>query len=197
MFSIYQIRRKDSGKSYVGWTSRTPEQRFVRHCYSARKGSKSYFHAAIRKYGIAAWDIRTLAICESAEEAKRLEKEFIAKIGSVEWGYNLTNGGDGLSDPTGKIACKISLTLKGRGLGIPKSRATRLRMSAAQKALCKNPEYKLRRSLIQKGKKLSVAHRIALSNSHVGIEYGPASELRKKRISESISKWWTKRRACS
>lgn len=189
MATVYYIVRSASGKGYVGWTSLSPEKRFERHCQLAVKGSKTHFHAAIRKYGAGAWEIRTLALTESVEEAKLLERKFIEQLDSVECGYNLTNGGDGLSDPTGEISRKISRTLKGRGLGIPKSELTKQKMRGPKSA-----EHRLHISQVRIGKKFSLRHRRSLSLAKIGKKTGPASIERRERIRASITSWWERRR---
>lgn len=84
-----------NGKRYVGITSRTPEQRW-RNGLGYRGGS---FELAINKYG---WDGFTHEILFSElteEQAKQKEIELIRAFRSNQrdFGYNLTDGGDGVS----------------------------------------------------------------------------------------------------
>lgn len=89
---IYCITNKINGKKYVGLTTRGIEQRFDEHCKA-----DSYVGKAIRKYGEGNFSISVLDTAESREELTRKEIDWISKLGAFGDGYNLTNGGDGVS----------------------------------------------------------------------------------------------------
>ena len=89
------ITKYDFDKYYVGITSRKPEIRW-KNGYGYY--TQSYFYNAIKKYG---WNnIEHYIIAENAtqEEACKLEAILIKKLESnnKKYGYNLTNGGDGV-----------------------------------------------------------------------------------------------------
>lgn len=100
---IYKITNKVNGKIYIGKTSKTAQYRFKRHVQEAVSKNKLgrnnfYFHKALVKYGRDNFSIDVLQECETAEEAAKLEIEYISKYHSQDHliGYNLTKGGEGV-----------------------------------------------------------------------------------------------------
>ncbi len=96
-YSIYKATTP-SGKVYIGKTSGTLSSRISAHRYDAVVRKKEWaFSRAIRKYG---HHIKWTIICDkiySYSEINYLEKFHIMKNKSnqPEYGYNLTDGGDG------------------------------------------------------------------------------------------------------
>lgn len=92
---------RTNGKRYIGWTSKTMEERWQFHCMMAMKfNSRLIFHQAIRKYGPESFDHKVLVVTESMIEAKNYEKTYIElhqtfAFDLQHWGYNGTRGGDG------------------------------------------------------------------------------------------------------
>jgi len=66
MSLIYKHTFKTTGKSYIGKTSQTMEQRLYNHTFLAKKGSETHFHRAIRKYGVE--DIISIIIEDNIAE---------------------------------------------------------------------------------------------------------------------------------
>jgi len=90
----------ENGKSYIGYTSKSMDERLNEHIMDAKRESQRRFHKAIRKYGS---DSITSEIVEknivTEEDAKRKEKEYIKKFntfGRESNGYNMTPGGEGV-----------------------------------------------------------------------------------------------------
>jgi len=105
MSFIYLIT-SPSGKHYVGQSTSTFEgkrnwyRRFEKYSSTDRKIAN-----AIKKYG---WDNMKFEIIEennawSKKELNDREIYWIAEYKSVELGYNMTNGGDGLDSESAKI----------------------------------------------------------------------------------------------
>lgn len=97
MWIVYKHTNKINGKSYIGITSRKPEDRWGNNGRKYRGLNDSgCFYNAIRKYG---WDNFTHNILFTGlneEEAKLKEKEMISFYNSfAPNGYNLTLGGEG------------------------------------------------------------------------------------------------------
>jgi group I intron endonuclease len=94
---VYLVTNRNNGKVYVGWTVRSSERRFYRHCCEAVSGSSFYFHRAICKWGEDAFDVVDLCEADSNKQAKYLECLFIAalKTNDPQFGYNMTAGGQG------------------------------------------------------------------------------------------------------
>lgn len=88
---IYKITNKVNGKSYIGQTRYTIEFRWRQHQH---KKDNTYFHNAIKKYGIDNFSIEVLEEC-NVEDLNSREIFYIAKYDTFHNGYNLTLGGDG------------------------------------------------------------------------------------------------------
>lgn len=86
-----------SAKRYVGITSVGIAERWKQHISAAKAcRHKSALHAAIRKYGEAAFTIDQIGSAETWKELCSMERSAIAKYGTFgPGGYNLTLGGDG------------------------------------------------------------------------------------------------------
>jgi len=96
---IYKVTNKIDGKSYIGQTTKTLEQRKREHKGNAKRGVGFYFYNAIRKYSWKNFKWKVIEKCDSKEELNEMEKYYIAKYGTYcldeIGGYNLTLGGKG------------------------------------------------------------------------------------------------------
>jgi group I intron endonuclease len=94
---IYKATNKLNQKSYIGKTERTFGIRLAEHIRDAKKENiTSYFHRALRKYGIDNFELTILAETDNLIELSNLEVEFIAKLNTLKPnGYNITEGGTG------------------------------------------------------------------------------------------------------
>jgi hypothetical protein len=98
MGCVYLATNTVNGKAYVGKTTGTMRDRRRGHEYSAEHGSTLPFHRALRKYSADAfkWEMLFRGTDENALFAA--EKKFIVMLGTkCPGGYNLTDGGEGLS----------------------------------------------------------------------------------------------------
>lgn len=95
---VYFALNRTNGKAYAGLTNRTASERFAEHCSDAKKGSQTYFHKALRKYGLEAFDVITVWKGSDLNEAKKVEIRLISgmRLRDDCFGYNLTDGGDGV-----------------------------------------------------------------------------------------------------
>jgi len=101
MFLCYQARCKVTGKSYIGMTGQTLDQRIKSHARDARRGAPFCFHRAIRKYGLDAFEVEAISTHQTQEDALNAEFEHIRKLGTVAPnGYNMTPGGAGVLSMT-------------------------------------------------------------------------------------------------
>ena len=119
MFIVYMLTNQISGKSYLGYSSKTVEDRFTTHIRYAESGGTTHLAKAIRKYPIDSWKLETLIQnIETKPEALAKEIELIAFYNTFPFGYNLTSGGErGYHTIKSKESClKISKALKGRKL---------------------------------------------------------------------------------
>lgn len=93
---VYRIEFPD-GKSYIGATRKTPEERLARHIYQSKIDSNRKVYQAIRLFGTDDLKIHVLFHSNEIDFNDLLEKEryFISKYNSIEEGYNTTHGGEG------------------------------------------------------------------------------------------------------
>lgn len=100
-YIVYCHKNTVNNKCYIGWTSATIEKRWKQHCNSSRYGSKTYFHAAIKKYGDSVWEHHILQNCNNYEEACQAEIQWISDMKTCllndeeGCGYNQLPGGAG------------------------------------------------------------------------------------------------------
>jgi len=151
-------------KRYIGQTTWPLERRRNRHeCLALRCGSKTYFHNALRKYGLNSfeWDALTLPI-QDKEERNAQEKLFIQLFRShdPECGYNLTLGGEG-GIPTTITRRKLSEARNRRVISEATRQRTRQSMMGKKNALgvVQSEEARRNTSLALKGKPKSESHR--------------------------------------
>jgi group I intron endonuclease len=92
---IYIIENLENGKSYIGQTTRTIEQRFNEHCKSF--SGCHMLRNAIQKYGRDCFSIEAIWEGECPQEQlNELEIHYIKHFNSIyPHGYNLTYGGEG------------------------------------------------------------------------------------------------------
>ena len=89
-------------KVYIGQTVKNVKKRFIHHCSDARKGSNTHLHRAMRKYGVENFHIieieKVVADNIQSLNSKLNEREtfYINQYNSMDNGYNLTLGGDGM-----------------------------------------------------------------------------------------------------
>lgn len=138
---IYKAQNIINGKRYIGYTTKTLEERKIAHQVNSSYNIKGYFYNAIRKYGEDNFIWEEIDYAEySKEELVYLEKYWIAFFYSnnPKYGYNMTSGGDGIPDykHTNKAKKKISEAGKGR----KHSEETKKKLSELKKGE-KNPFY--------------------------------------------------------
>ena len=162
---VYKHTNKENGKSYIGVTSQSAQQRW-------RNGTgykdNQHFYRAIQKYTWAGFYHEILAVGLTEAEAKDLEIATIKEFSSADkkYGYNVTHGGDG-------------------SLGHPHSEETRKRMSESRIGkYCGKNSHNYGRTLSDDiRKKMSAAKK----TSYLGAGnpfYGKAhSEFSKQKIS--------------
>lgn len=91
---IYKISNINTGKCYIGKTTKSIEERFKNHLYSSKHGSNTILHKSIRKHGIDVFDIEIIENC--CENIDEREKYWINEFDSMmPNGYNMTTGGEG------------------------------------------------------------------------------------------------------
>lgn len=145
-FYIYKITNNINGKIYIG-KSKSPHSRFKRHLYVASHpdaGPHQFqpIHAALAKYGKDSFSFEIIEECNFENEIFAREIYWIAYCKSnmtkyPEYGYNLTDGGEGASGlfPSTETRAKISKANDGENNGMfgqTHSVQTRQNMSKSQ-----------------------------------------------------------------
>ncbi len=95
MFVLYKLTSKTSGKSYIGYSKKTLNERWDEHQREARRSRKKYkIHYAIRKYGANDFLVEQIDETITLHEALQKEIELISKYNTFYDGYNMTLGGE-------------------------------------------------------------------------------------------------------
>lgn len=186
-WTIYCHTHIESGRRYIGLTKQTMERRWASHVSKSRsaKGGRWHFPNAIRKYGPKAFSHEILAVCDTLEEANRIEREKIVefKTRDPEFGFNLAEGGGSQPHPIRRnpwddpefrakhIGChKFLHTAEARAnnkvaLNTPESKAKR---SAASKEVTSRPDVLAKISAAAAGRVVTKAQRQQLASARRG-----------------------------
>lgn len=95
--NIYKVINLLNGKSYVGVTVNTIQERFTQHVYmSTSRSSSGSLQSAIYRHGREKFSIELLEVSELQDLSSK-EKNWISVSGSIApSGYNLNSGGAGI-----------------------------------------------------------------------------------------------------
>ena len=96
MAYIYKITNSINNFSYIGQTIKTPEERFLEHCYKSHSEKHpTPLHRAMKELGENNFKIEIVEEC-SVEQLNLREQYWIEFYDSYHNGYNATKGGSGL-----------------------------------------------------------------------------------------------------
>lgn len=205
--SLYLVEHRVSGRCYVGWTSKKPEERWAKHRAGAHYDANTYFLRALRKYGPEAFDWSVVQCFDTDAEAKLAEVYWIQRLRAFGTAlYNLTEGGDGTpghkSPKSPEHRAKISATLTGRpspNRGRRHSDEAKAKMGAARRG--RPGAFKGRQHSEETKEKLrrpkSAEHRARLSAANRGKpspmkgRRGPkaSAETREKMRHSALKRW--------
>lgn len=93
-YIIYKIIIIDTQKMYIGYSSKTIEDRFHKHMLNANSGIHTKFYNALLKYNFNV-DMEIIDSSDDMLKAKELEIYYINFYDTYKNGYNSTKGGDG------------------------------------------------------------------------------------------------------
>ncbi len=164
-WTIYCHTHTDSGRRYVGLTSRTWQCRWSQHVVQSRsmKGNRSHFANALRKYGRDAFSHEVLEICETVELANAAEEKWIEGLETrnPEKGFNLMRGGLHVPHPMPDVWSRPGFrenhkTIVKRAVSTPEQRTSN---SLRMKLLFSDPRERER--LSRQGKEVSLRPEIA------------------------------------
>lgn len=178
---VYSLKFPN-GKLYIGISTR-PEKRWIEHSRNARNGMKTPLCDAIRAFGFESVE-KTILVKTSSYMARVQERHYIARLGTkLPFGYNMTDGGDGVINPTPELRKKCGLINLGRKLSaehrakIGASSRSKEVMTAAVKAKI---------SAATKGKKRSAETRRKISEIQRGKVRGPRDPMITAKVIEGL-----------
>lgn len=110
-YAIYIITNAVNAKQYVGITSNL-KRRWSDH---KRANGGQQIHSAIKKYGVESFVFSHIANAFDLEAAQAIERLLIAEHNTKSpFGYNHTDGGDGVVNPSNETKEKIAAKQRGR-----------------------------------------------------------------------------------
>lgn len=114
MNEVYIIENQVNGKKYIGITTQGIHRRRTEHLSRLNLGHRDHkLYQAMRKYGMDNFKMYPLCSVFSKDDLPLLEVHFIKLFNTFDRGYNMTCGGDVVSDETKQ---KISKRMKGRNI---------------------------------------------------------------------------------
>lgn len=96
MYSVYKVTNKVNGKIYIGFTGRSADERWKGHHQT--RNPKYPLQKAVKKYGKENFSREVIFTSDDRDEAFSMETFYIKKFKTNErkFGYNLTEGGEGM-----------------------------------------------------------------------------------------------------
>jgi group I intron endonuclease len=192
---VYCITNKTNGKKYVGITIQPVEKRFRRHINDSKYGVYP-LHRAISKYGEDNFSLEVVDESETIEDLWSKEKQWIAKLNTMEEGYNLSSGGTtgGYGwERTESYRKTLSEAKKGKPYCVGRKRKS---VPCSEEKKRKISEANLGRPSFRKGMNLSEKHKQRLSESKTGVPNPNGRKTYKvihpdntEEIVVGISKW--------
>lgn len=160
----YLLLNKVNGMKYVGVTSQTLRNRWLRHLSCAKRHVyATLLHDAIREHGEHAFEVISLSAFDTYDAMLVAEKQLIVTHACLApQGYNMTIGGQGTQGYKWSEEDKANLSAKKKGYD----------MSRAIEASVK----------VTTGKPLSAEHRAKISAAHKGKTQKPSSPETRAKI---------------
>lgn len=143
MMGIYSIKNKINGKIYIGQTQDI-DKRWNQHINNLNKNKhiNIYLQNAWNKYGQDNFDFNVIEITNTKIELNDKESYYIKlyKSNNSEYGYNLTNGGEGYS-LNEDVKERISLSKRGQNSNLTEQQVRHIKMALYclidRKEICK------------------------------------------------------------
>ena len=186
---VYLITNTVNGKQYVGKTVQSIAARWKNHVHAVKRGSQYLLHRAIRKYGVENFRIDPLlSTLKTDAELLRWEEELISLLATkVPHGYNLTDGGEGISGHkmTADSIRKMSEAASRRKPDDPRFKNLRPGTDVLH-------AWRAQGNSANRGQTFSAEWRQNLSEAHKGFKPTPDTCA---KLSASIKAAWAKRKA--
>jgi len=181
MGCVYQVKNKINGMSYIGKTINSFTYRKRKHQEEASRDSRYYFHRALKKYGFNNFEWEILFNSDIDSILCEKERHFIESLETMRpQGYNLTEGGDGISGYKFSEAVRKKLSIIRKGKKV--SQEVRAKISATKKGIPNKGH---------KGHPISEETRAKISKAlkgqtHKGNKNYRPTEETKKKISKAL-----------
>lgn len=193
-YYVYKITNNNNGKYYIGKTNDL-EKRWYNHVYCALVNKENtYFYNAIRKHGALNFSIKQIEECDTEELALEQEIFWINELNARERGigYNMTNGGDGVSGLVHSEESKQKQREKMLGRKHSLEHNKKISESNKGKIVSKEVKEKISKANLGEnngmfGKSITKETRKKLSNFQSTRLRHPLTEEHKKRNSEAAS----------
>ena len=170
---IYKIENNINGKVYIGLTTKDLSKRIAGHIAE----NKSYIQKALNKYGLQSFAVSVIDSAESREILCEKERYWIQHYNcKAPNGYNLTDGGDGLINPSKVVRKKISRTLKKKHIvtkGFTRRKHTedsKRKTSETLKKTFSSPKMRKKMSDSRKGRVISEEQKQKISKAKTGVK---------------------------
>jgi hypothetical protein len=158
---------------YIGKDTHHPQRFDFKRRLKEKQCRKLY--RALKKYPIKIWHKEILASgFRSDSTLIKAEIYWIATFDSKNKGYNCTDGGEGLLNPTAEIREKISKSLQGHSStfkGRKHSKKSKKMISDSKKGKRMSSETKMKISKTLKGRVISSEHRAKISKALTGRKF--------------------------
>lgn len=168
---IYKIENNINGKIYIGLTTKDLSKRIAGHIAE----NKSYIQKALNKYGLQSFAVSVIDSAESREILCEKERYWIQHYNcKAPNGYNLTDGGDGLINPSKVVRKKISRTLKKKHIvtkgftGRNHTEESKEQIGKSSKRVWSDSKFRKKMSKIHKGKVISEEQKQKISKANKG-----------------------------
>lgn len=192
-YIVYCHTNKINGEKYIGITSTTPEKR-----WQNGKGYKNnkYFSAAIQKYGWENFKHDIVLNNLTKEQAELQEKYLISfyKTTDKNFGYNISNGGEGVGKHSEETKYLLSQIAKNRYLnsnnpmlGKHHTAEAKQKMSLKLKGRIIDDNWKQKLSEAGKGRIVSQETRTKISKIHKGKKSSLKNKKRPDNVKLKIS----------
>lgn len=180
-YCVYCHINKINGKKYIGITKYGDEPH--KRWHGGSGSTQTYFGRAINKYGWDNFEHTILKPHLTKDEALSQEQYYIKEYHTWTqdpecWGYNVTPGGEGHSNPSEETREKMRQI----SLALWQDEEYRKKNLEARKKYVWTEEHRRNFSNALKGRTLSEEHKKHLSESRKGMKF---TEEHKKHLSEN------------
>lgn len=179
---VYKATNIVNNKVYVGQTIVGLKTRRENHVNAAlAERDNNYFHNSIRKHGKDNFEWEIIGYANSKSELNDLEISYIKKLKSFETGYNLTEGGGGMTSYVITEEHRKNLSESHKGYKFTDEQRRKI-----SKALTGRPVSEYTRKLISESNKKVIRPR-GPDNPCYG--KAPSKKVRDRQI-EVMACWW-------